>query len=150
MKVIADNRNAFRLYEIEEKLEAGIQLLGDEVKSVRNNAVSLKEGYARVRKGELFLINVNISEYGNSSLAKYNPKRDRRLLVHKKEINRLAGLQERQGYTIVPLQVYFKGNKVKVEIGLGKGKRKYDKRDDIKKREAKRDIDRAMKKNKQP
>lgn len=147
MKVVAQNKNANRLFQIEEKFEAGAVLLGDEVKSIRNNAIQLKEGYARVRQGELFLIGVNISAYGNSSLRAYNPRRDRKLLVHKREILRLSALQERQGYTMVPLQVYFKGNKAKFEIGVGKGKREYDKREDIKKREAKRDIDRAFKKS---
>lgn len=148
MKVVATNKFAHKLYDIQEKFEAGIKLLGPEVKSIRNGNISLKEGYARIKRNELFLINVNIAEYKNSSLKNYDPKRDRKLLVHRNEINRLIGLQQQKGYTLVPLQTYFQGNKIKIEIGLGKGKRQYDKRDDIKKREANIAIDRAMKKSK--
>lgn len=146
MKVIAINKQANRFYNIEETLESGIQLLGDEVKSLRNGSVSLKEGYARVKHDELFLINVHISEYKNSSLKSYDPKRDRRLLIHKKEIHRLIGKQQERGYTLVPMKMYFNGNKIKVEIGLGKGKSHVDKREDIKKKEDNMTIDRAMKK----
>lgn len=147
MKVIAVNKNAQRLYAIEETLEAGIQLLGDEVKSLRNGSVSIKEGYARVRQNELFLVDVHIKEYKNSSLKNYDPKRNRRLLIHKREIQRLLGKQQEKGYTLVPTRIYFKGNKVKVEIGLGKGKSKVDKRQDIKRREDNIAINRAFKKN---
>ena len=147
MKVIAVNKHANRLYNIEEKLEAGIQLIGDEVKSIRQGGISIKEGYARISNNELFLYNVNISAYKNSSLKNYDPKRKRKLLVHKNQIKRMIGKQQERGYTIVPLKAYFKKHLVKIEIGIGKGKTKIDKRQDIKKREDNVAIERAMKKN---
>lgn len=147
MKVITINKQAQRSYTIEETLEAGIQLIGDEVKSIRQGSISIKEGYARVKNNELFLYNTHISEYKNSSLKEYNPKRERKLLIHKKQIKRLIGKQQEQGYTLVPLKVYLNKNLIKIEIGLGKGKSRIDKRQDIKKREDNVAIERAMKKN---
>lgn len=147
MKAVVINKNAKRSYDIEEKIEAGIQLTGPEVKSVRQGSISIKEGYARINNNELFLYNVNISGYKNSSLKDYNPKRQRKLLVHKSQIKRMIGKQQEKGYTIIPLQVYFQKNLIKVEIGIGKGKSKIDKRQDIKKREDNIAIGRAMKKN---
>ena len=144
---MAVNKYARRSYIIEDKLEAGIQLTGDEVKSIRQGSISIKEGYARITDNELFLCNVNISKYKNSSLKIHNPKRKRKLLVHKNQIKRMIGKKQIKGYTIVPLRVYFNKNLVKVEIGIGKGKSHIDKRQDIKKREDKIAIDRAMKKN---
>ncbi len=147
MKIITENKNAKRLYDIEEKLEAGIELLGPEVKAIREGRVNIRDGYARIKNNELFLTNVHISEYKNSSLKNYDPMRDRKLLVHKREIKRLIGKQQEKGYTIVPLKMYWKNNKIKVELGIGKGKSKIDRREDIKDRESKRAIDRAFKKN---
>lgn len=147
MKTVIINKQAKRSYEIIQTMEAGIQLIGDEVKSIRQGSISIKEGYARIKNNELFLLNIHISEYKNSSLQSYDPKRDRKLLVHKREIKRLNGKQQEKRYTIIPLKVYFKKNRVKVEIGLAKGKTKIDKRHDIKKREDNIAIERAMKKN---
>lgn len=148
MKIIAINKQAFRLYTIEEKFEAGISLSGTEVKSLRAGGVSLKEGYARIKNNELYLCNVHISEYKNSSFTSHDPRRDRKLLVHRQEIKRLLGKQREKGWTIVPLKIYFKNKWAKIELGLGKGKREYDKRDDIKKREHQRSIEREIKKRK--
>ncbi len=147
MKIIALNKNAKRSYDIKEKIEAGIQLIGSEVKSIRQGSISIKEGYARIDNNELFLYNIHIGEYKNSSLKTYNPKRKRKLLVHKSQIKRMIGKQQERGYTIIPLQVYLQKNLIKVEIGIGKGKTKIDKRQDIKKREDNIAIERAMKKN---
>ncbi len=148
MKIIATNKQANRLYDIEERLEAGIELKGTEVKSIREGRINLKDGYARVKNGELYLCNVHISEYKNGSFTNHNPKRDRKLLVHKREIKRLMGKQQERGYTIVPLKLYFKGKWAKVELGIGKGKKKYDRREDIKKREHQIAIERELKKRK--
>ncbi len=148
MKIIATNKQASRLYNIEENLEAGIELKGTEVKAIREGRVALKDGYARVKNGELYLCNVHISEYKNGSFTNHNPKRDRKLLVHKQELKRLMGKQQEKGYTIVPLKIYFRGKWAKVELGIGKGKRKYDKREDIKKREHQIAIERELKKRK--
>jgi len=148
VKIIATNKQASRLYNIEENLEAGIELKGTEVKAIREGRVALKDGYARVKNGELYLCNVHISEYKNGSFTNHNPKRDRKLLVHKQELKRLMGKQQEKGYTIVPLKIYFRGKWAKVELGIGKGKRKYDKREDIKKREHQIAIERELKKRK--
>jgi len=148
VKIIATNKQANRLYDIEERLEAGIELKGTEVKSIRQGRINLKDGYARVKNGELYLCNVHISEYKNGSFTNHNPKRDRKLLVHKREIKRLMGKQQERGYTIVPLKLYFKGKWAKVELGIGKGKKKYDRREDIKKREHQIAIERELKKRK--
>lgn len=148
MKIIATNKQANRLYDIEERFEAGIELKGTEVKSIREGRVSLKDGYARVKNGELYLCNVHISEYKNGSFTNHNPRRDRKLLVHKYEIKRLMGKQQERGYTIVPLKLYFRGKWAKVELGIGKGKKRYDRREDIKKREHQIAIERELKKRK--
>ena len=147
MKVIVVNKYAKRLYDIEEKLEAGIQLIGSEVKSIRQGSISVKEGYARISNNELFLYNVYISPYKNSSLKNYDPRRKRKLLIRKNQMKRMIGKQQERGYTIIPLQVYFEKNLVKVEIGIGKGKTRTDKRQDMKKREDNIAIERAMKKS---
>lgn len=146
MKVVIINKNANRSYNIEEKIEAGIQLTGPEVKSIRQGSINIKEGYASISNNELFLHNVNIGKYKYYSLKNYNPKRKRKLLVHKSQIKRLIGKQQKKGYTIIPLQVYFQKDLIKIEIGIGKGKTRRDKRQDIKKREDNIAIDRAMKK----
>ncbi len=146
MKIVAQNKEANRLYNIEDRIEAGIELKGTEVKSIREGRISLKNGFARIKKGELFLSNIHISEYKDGSFTNHDPKRDRRLLVHKRELKRLIGKQKEKGYTLVPIKVYFKNKWLKVEIGIGKGKRQYEKREDIKKREHQIAIDRELKK----
>lgn len=143
---VADNRKARHDYFIEETYEAGLALTGSEIKSVRAGRVNLRGGYARVENGEVWLYDVHISPYEQSGTHfNHEPTRPRKLLLHRREISRILGLVERQGYTLVPLRIYFKGRRAKLELGLGRGKKLYDKRDDIARREAQRDIDRAMK-----
>lgn len=145
MKVIAQNKKARFEYYIEESLEAGIVLLGSEVKSLREGHASLTESYATLKGGELFLINSNISPYSHASAAmNHEQKRKRKLLLHKQQINKLTGKLQEKGYTLIPLKLYFKEELVKVELGLCKGKKLFDKRESIKKRENKRDLDRAI------
>ncbi|MBC8163336.1 MAG: SsrA-binding protein SmpB [Roseiflexaceae bacterium] len=144
--VVADNRKARYDYAIEESFEAGLALTGSEIKSVRNGRLNLRGGYARLQNGEVVLYDVHISPYEQSGVYfNHEPTRARKLLLNRREISRIAGLVDRQGYTLVPLRVYFKGRLAKLELGLAKGKKHYDKREDIATREAKRDIDRAMK-----
>ena len=146
IRIISDNRQARYLYEILETYEAGVVLVGTEVKSIRAGKVNLKDGYAIIRQGEAWLLNVHISPYqAVGEYFNHEPRRTRKLLLHRKEINRLIGKVEQQGLTLVPLKMYFKGGRVKVAIGLGKGKKIYDKRESIKRREDKRDMARAMK-----
>lgn len=145
MKVVAQNRKAFHDYSIEETAEAGIQLLGTEVKSLRDGKANLKDSYVLIKDSEAFLFNCHISPYTHGNIMNHDPLRTRKLLLHAKEIERLKGKMQQKGYTLVPLKIYFKGPYAKVEIGLGKGKREYEKREAIKEREAKRDIERAMK-----
>lgn len=140
----ASNREAFHNYEILEKLEAGIQLTGPEVKSVKGGNVSLKGSFATVHNNELHLLNVHIGLYKPAATVKQDPDRSRRLLVHRSEIDRLIGKIHSTGLTLVPLSIYSKHGLIKVELGLGKGKKAYDKRQSIKKRETKRQIGRAM------
>ncbi|MFK0730239.1 MAG: SsrA-binding protein SmpB [Gloeotrichia echinulata GP01] len=145
-KVISENRQARYLYEILETYEAGIQLVGTEVKSIRAGKVNLQDGYALIRDGEAWLINAHISPYNASgSYFNHEPRRTRKLLLHRQEIRKLIGKVEQQGLTLVPLKMYFKRGRVKVVIALGKGKKLHDKREDLKKRQDKRDIQRAMK-----
>ena len=143
---IADNRKARHDYFIEEQYEAGIVLTGSEIKSLRNGRINLRGGYARVLSGEIWLYDVHISTYEQSG-THYNhePTRPRKLLLHRREISRITGLIERQGYTLVPVRIYLKGRRAKVELGLARGKKLYDKRADIATRDARREIDRAMK-----
>jgi SsrA-binding protein len=143
---LADNRKARHDYFIEESYEAGLVLKGSEIKSIRAGRCNLRGGYARVQNGEVWLYDVHISPYEQSgTYFNHEPTRPRRLLLHRREISRIVGQIERQGYTIVPLRVYLKGRRAKLELGLAKGKKLYDKRNDIAERQAKRDIDRAMK-----
>ena len=137
MQVIANNKKAFFQYFILEKIEAGIQLFGDEVKSLRTGKVSIKEAYAETKKGQLFLINADISNYDKAaSYSKIESKRVRKLLVHKKEISKLQGKIEKEGMTIIPLKIYFnKKGIAKIEIAIAKGKKLYDKRESKKKRD---------------
>ena len=144
-KTIADNRKARHDYFVIESFEAGVELFGTEVKSLRAGGVNLKDSYCEIDKGELFALGVHISPYEQGNIFNKDPLRPKKLLMHKREIMRLAGLVSREGYTLVPLSLYFKGSYVKMALGLCKGKKLYDKRDDIAKRDANRVIEREMK-----
>jgi len=144
VKVAAENRKARHDYFIDEKYEAGIALTGTEVKSIRAGRASLRDSYAEVLDGEAFLNNMHISPYEKGSCFNHDPKRRRRLLLHKREIKRLLGMTTQKGYTLIPLRLYFKKGKVKVEIGLARGKKLYDKRRDLARRDAQREIARAL------
>ena len=144
-QTITVNRVARHEYFVLETYEAGIELFGTEIKSIRNNSVNLKESWADIQNGEVFVYGMHISPYEKGNIFNKDPFRVRRLLLHKKEINKLMGKIKQEGLTLIPLSLYFKKQYVKVELGLCKGKKLYDKRDAIAKRDAKRDIDRAMK-----
>lgn len=144
--VVADNRKARHDYDIEESLEVGIVLSGSEIKSVRGGRVNLRGSYARVINDEIFLYEAHISPYEQSgTYYNHEPTRPRKLLLHRREISRLTGLVRMKGMTLVPLRMYFKGRRAKVELGVARGKKHYDKREDIAKRDAQRDIQRVMK-----
>lgn len=145
MKIVCQNRKAYHDYSIEETLEAGIQLLGTEVKSLRDGKANLKDSYVLIKESEVFLFNCHISPYSHGNILNHEPLRTRKLLLNRKEIERLRGKMQQKGYTLIPLKIYFKGPFAKVEVGLAKGKRQYEKRETIKEREAKRDIEKAMK-----
>ena len=144
-KTIADNRKARHDYFVIESYEAGIELFGTEVKSLRAGNVNLKDAYCEIDKGELFALGVHISPYEQGNIFNKDPLRPKKLLMHKREIMKLTGLVSREGYTLVPLSLYFKGSRVKMAIGLCKGKKLYDKRDDMARRDAARVIEREMK-----
>ena len=144
-RIIADNRKARHDYFVIETYEAGIELFGTEVKSLRAGGVNLKDSYCEIDKGEMFALGVHISPYEQGNIFNRDPLRPKKLLMHKSEIMKLTGLVSRDGYTLVPLSLYFKGSRVKMALGLCKGKKNYDKREDIAKRDADRDIERAMK-----
>ena len=145
-KVVSDNRQARYLYEILETYEAGIELTGTEVKSIRAGKANLQDGYALIRDGEVWLINAHISPYTSSGqYFNHEPRRTRKLLLHREQIRKLIGKVEQQGLTLVPLKMYLKRGWVKVSIALGKGKKIHDKREDIKRRQDQRDMQRAMK-----
>ena len=144
-KLICNNKKAFHEYFIEEKIEAGMVLQGTEVKSLRNGKANLNDAFALVKNGEAFLNNLHISPYDFGNRENHDPDRMRKLLLHKKEITRLFGKIREQGYTLVPLRLYFKDGMVKTELGLAKGKKLYDKREDMKKKDMKRDVAQAMK-----
>ena len=144
-KTIASNRKAFHDYFVEESLEAGIELSGTEVKSLRQGAVNLKDAWCQIREGEVFVNGMHISAYENGNIFNRDPMRVRKLLLRKKEIARLFGLMKQQGYALIPLSLYFKGSLVKVQLGLCRGKKLYDKREDAARRDMKRDADRALK-----
>lgn len=146
IKSIAKNPVAHHNYIIENKLEAGIVLSGTEIKSIRAGKVNLKDSYAVIKDGECFIYGMHISPYEHGNIYNKDPLRTRKLLLNKNEINRLFGLIKQKGYTLVPISLYFKGNLVKLELGIGKGKKLYDKRDDIAKKEAQRRIEQALKK----
>jgi len=141
-KVIATNCKAYHDYFIEETLEAGLVLTGTEIKSVRGGRVNLRDSYVRIERGEAWLLNVHIAPYEQGSRYNVNPTRDRKLLLHRVEILRLQGKAQAKGMTIVPLRVYIRGNRAKVELALAKGKRQYDKREAIAQRDAEREMER--------
>jgi SsrA-binding protein len=143
-RVIADNRKARHNYHVLDTLECGIALVGSEVKSLRNGGLSLEEAYGRVEGDEVWLVGANISEYSFSHELNHQPKRRRKLLMHRREIRKFAGQAYEKGLTLVPLKMYFKEGRAKVLMGICKGKQKHDKRESMKHREMKRDIDRAM------
>ena len=143
-KVVAQNKKARHDYEIEETYEAGIVLTGTEIKSIRAGKVNLKDSYARIKDGEVFLLNMHISPYEQGNRFNHDPVRTRKMLLHKKEINKLIGLTKEKGYTLVPLKLYLKNGWAKVDLALAKGKKLYDKREAMKKRDAQREIERAF------
>ena len=143
-KLIANNKKAWHDYFLEERFEAGIELHGTEVKSLRMGKCSIKEAFVRVENGEVIVYGMHISPYEKGNIFNKDPLRPRKLLLHKRELRRLYGLVKQQGLTLIPLQAYFKGGLVKLEIGLCKGKKLYDKRADAAKKAAQRDIERAM------
>lgn len=145
IKLIANNKKAYFDYFIEDKYEAGVALHGTEVKSLRMGKCSLKESFLRVEKGEVFIYNMHISPYEKGNIFNKDPLRVRKLLMHKYEINKIAGQIVQKGYTLVPLQIYFKGSIVKIEIGLAKGKKLYDKREDIAKKDQRREAEKDFK-----
>ncbi len=145
IKVVATNRKARHEYEIIETIEAGIVLTGTEIKSVREGKVSLKEGFALIRDGEVWLMDVHIAPYRHGHRDNPDPRRPRKLLLHRREIDRLQGKLQEKGWTLVPLRMYIKNNRAKVELALVRGKKKYDKRRAIAKRDAERELQRALK-----
>ena len=145
IKLIANNKKAYHDYFIEEKYEAGISLVGTEVKSLRMGKGSIKESYIRIENGEMMIYGFHISPYEKGNIFNRDPLRARKLLVHRYEINKINGKIREKGYTVVPLQVYFKGSLVKVEFGLARGKKLYDKREDIAKKDQRRESERDFK-----
>jgi SsrA-binding protein len=144
IKVIASNKKAYHEYFIDEVYEAGLSLQGTEVKSIRAGQVSIKEAYCRIRNGEVFVENMNISPYEHGSRENHEPLRTRKLLLHRDEINKITKKVEEKGLTLVPTKVYFKNRRAKLEIGVGRGKKLYDKRETLKRKQADREASRAM------
>ncbi|MCI8981602.1 MAG: SsrA-binding protein SmpB [Hungatella sp.] len=144
-KLVANNKKAYHDFFIEDKYEAGIELFGTEVKSIRMGKCSIKESFIRIHRGEMFIYGMHINPYEKGNIFNKDPLRDRKLLLHKSEITKLGAKMAEKGYTLVPLQVYFKGSLVKVEVGLAKGKKLYDKRDDIAKKDQRREMEREFK-----
>jgi SsrA-binding protein len=143
-KVIAQNKKAFHDFHIEDRYEAGIALTGTEIKSIRAGKVNLRDSFAQVRRGEVTIHNMHISTYEQGNRYNHEPLRTRKLLLHRQQIDKLIGMIKEKGFTLVPLKIYLKNGMAKVEIALAKGKKEYDKREDIKKKDAKREIDRAI------
>jgi SsrA-binding protein len=143
-KVLAQNKKANFDYAIEETLEAGIVLQGTEIKSIRAGRVNLKDSFARIDRGEVKIINMHISPYEQGNRFNHDPTRTRKLLLHRKQIDKLIGQTQQQGYSLVPIKMYIKDGFAKILLGVGRGKKKYDKREDLKKKQMKRDVDRAM------
>lgn len=144
IKIISQNKKAWHDYFVEDSYEAGIELFGTEVKSIRQGSVNLKDSYASVKNFEVFVHSMHISPYEKGNIFNKDPLRVRKLLLHKAEIRKLIGITAQQGYALVPLKLYFKGSKVKLELGLCKGKKLYDKREDAAKKAAKRDMERTL------
>lgn len=144
-KTIAENRKAFHEYFIEERLEVGIELVGTEVKALRKGGVNLKDAWCSIVGGELFVNGMHISPYEQGNIFNRDPMRVRKLLLHKREIHRLFGIVKQQGYSLIPLSLYFKGSRVKVQVGVCRGKKLYDKREDAARRDQKREAERAVK-----
>lgn len=145
-KIVCQNRKASHEYFIDEAIEAGLVLFGPEVKSLREGRASLVDGYARIKNGEAFLMNMHISPYPYAHYMDLDPKRTRKLLLSKREIKKLLGKTKEKGYSLIPLKVYFSGSWAKVEVGLARGKKKFDKRQDLKEKEMKREMEQAGKK----
>lgn len=144
VKIVANNKKAYHDYFIVDKLEAGIELVGTEVKSIRAGKINLKESWCMIKRGEIFVNGMHISPYEFGNIFNKDPFRVRKLLLHRKEIDKLFGKVKQEGLTLIPLSVYFKGSKVKVEVGLCKGKNLHDKRETLAKKQANRDIERAL------
>jgi len=147
VKIIAKNKKAYHDFFIDETYEAGISLAGTEVKSIRGGKVNMRDCFAQVKDGELFVYNMHISPYEQGNIFNRDPMRVRKLLMHKREIARLLGLVSRDGYSLIPTSIYLKKGLVKIELGLAKGKKNYDKRESAKERDAKRDIDKHLKRS---
>lgn len=143
-KTVAQNKKAYHDYAVEETYEAGIVLQGTEIKSIRNGRVNLKDAYARIINNEIFIIGMHVSPYEQGNIHNHDPLRTRKLLLHRKEINKLIGESKESGYALIPLKLYLKNGFAKVLLGLAKGKKKYDKREDLKRKEAKREVERAF------
>lgn len=144
-KLVANNKKAYHDYFIDDKYETGIELYGTEVKSIRMGKCSIKEAFVRIENGQVYIYGMHISPYDKGNIFNKDPLRQRKLLMHRREIDKLLSKIKEKGFTLVPLQVYFKGSLVKVEIGLARGKKLYDKRDDIAKKDAKREMERSFK-----
>ena len=144
-KLIAKNPTAYHNYNIEDKIETGIVLSGTEIKSIRNGKVNLKDSYAMIKNGEVFVLGMHISPYEHGNIFNKDPLRTRKLLLNRREINKLIGAINQKGFSIVPIKLYFNNNFVKLEIGIGKGKKLYDKREDMAKKDANRKIQRTLK-----
>jgi SsrA-binding protein len=145
IKLIANNKKAYHDYFIDDKYETGIELYGTEVKSIRMGKCSIKEAFVRIQNGEVYIYGMHVNPYEKGNIFNKDPLRPRKLLMHKAEINKLTGKIAEKGFTLVPLQVYFKGSLVKVEIGLARGKKLYDKREDIAKKDQRRELEREFK-----
>ena len=145
IRLIANNKKAFHDYFIDDTYEAGVELFGTEVKSLRNGKCSIKEAFIRIEKGEVYVYGMHVSPYEKGNIFNKDPLRPRRLLMHKREILRLYARVKQDGYALVPLSIYFRGSRVKLEVGLAKGKKLYDKRDAAAAKDARREMDRAMK-----
>ena len=146
IKQIANNKKAFHDFFVEESLECGIQLFGTEVKSLRLGQASIKESFCQIRNGECFIVGMHINPYERGNIFNKDPLRDRKLLLHRREIDRLLGKIKEQGYTLMPLRLYFKGSLVKLDVGLCRGKKIYDKREDMKKKAQRRELEKEFKK----
>ena len=145
IKLIANNKKAYHDYFIDDKYETGIELFGTEVKSIRMGKCSIKEAFVRIQNGEVYIYGMHVNPYEKGNIFNKDPLRPRKLLMHKAEINKLTGKIAEKGFTLVPLQVYLKGSLVKVEIGLARGKKLYDKREDISKKDQRRELEREFK-----